>query len=154
MSHPNNFQPPTINFQFKKKERLCSEKLIERLFRSGTRMMVFPYSIHWQLVDADMLPSGTPSQVLIATSKKKFHHAVDRNRVKRLTRECYRLHKPQLYEYLESNRLSLILAINYVHNEIFDFATLMHKFDKLTAALIDSIKNSLPSDTNSGTPCQ
>ena len=149
-----NPQSSILNFQFSKKERLCSEKLIEVLFRSGHRMMVFPYSIHWQLVDADMLPSGTPSQVLIATSKKKFHHAVDRNRVKRLTRECYRLHKPQLYEYLENNGLSLILAINYVHNEIFDFATLMHKFDKLTAALIDSIEHAMPSNTSSGTPCQ
>jgi ribonuclease P protein component len=88
--------------------------------------------------------------VLIATSKKKFHHAVDRNRVKRLTRECYRLHKPQLYEYLNENGLLLVLAINYVHNEIFDYATLMHKFDKLTTTLIDEIGRT----ANSETPCQ
>ena len=144
----------TFNFQFPKKERLCSEKLIEELFRFGHRMMVFPYSIHWKIVDTDTLPEGIPAQVLIATSKKKFRHAVDRNRVKRLTRECYRLHKPQLYQYLDGRSLTLLLAVNYVHNEIFDYATLMHKFDKLTAALIDSIEHTLPSDTNSETPCQ
>ncbi len=137
----------TSNFQFPKKERLCSEKLIEELFRSGHRMMVFPYSVHWIMVDADTLPEGIPAQVLIATSKKKFHHAVDRNRVKRLTRECYRMHKPQLYEYLREHGLLLALSINYVHNEIFDFATLMHKFDKLTTSLIADIGRYLPNES-------
>lgn len=140
-------------FTFSKKERLCSKKLIENLFRSGRRMMVFPYRLHWQLVDSNRLPDNVPVQVLIATSKKKFHHAVDRNRVKRLTRECYRLHKPELYQYLESHNLTLILAINYVHNEIFDFATLMHKFDKLTTILVGEIERTLKPDTNSEETC-
>ena len=142
-----NSQFSILNFQFSKKERLCSEKLIEELFRSGHRMMVFPYSVHWKMVDADTLPEGIPAQVLIATSKKKFHHAVDRNRVKRLTRECYRMHKPQLYEYLREHGLLLVLSINYVHNEIFDFATLMHKFDKLTTSLIADIGRYLPNES-------
>ena len=142
-----NSQFSILNFQFSKKERLCSEKLIEELFRSGHRMMVFPYSVHWKMVDADTLPEGIPAPVLIATSKKKFHHAVDRNRVKRLTRECYRMHKPQLYEYLREHRLLLVLSINYVHNEIFDFATLMHKFDKLTTSLIADIGRYLPNES-------
>ena len=116
-------------------------------------MMVFPYSLHWQLVDSNRLPDNVPVQVLIATSKKKFHYAVDRNRVKRLTRECYRLHKPELYQYLESHNLTLILAINYVHNEIFDFATLMHKFDKLTTILVGEIERTLKPDTNSEETC-
>lgn len=115
--------------------------------------MVFPYSLHWLLVPKDTLPDNTPAQVLIATSKKKFHHAVDRNRVKRLTRECYRLHKPELYQYLEDNNLTLILSINYVHNEIFGFAMLMHKFDKLTTALIDDIGRTLKPNTNSEESC-
>ncbi len=124
---------------FCKEERLCSEKLMDALFHSGRRLTVFPFSIRWMLCPKETLPSRFPAQVLIATSKRKFHHAVDRNRVKRLTRECYRLHKPQLYGFLESNGLTLLLAINYVHNEIFDFARLQHKFDKATESLIKDI---------------
>lgn len=116
--------------------------------------MVFPYSLHWLIVPTDTWADNTPAQVLIATSKKKFHHATDRNRIKRLTRECYRLHKPQLYSFLEDNNLSLILSINYVHNEIFEFATLMHKFDKLTNLLIDNIERSIQPTPNSKAPCQ
>lgn len=126
-------------YTFGKQERLCSKKLIDALFLSGHRLMLFPYSVHWMVCPEGTLPHGIPAQVLIGTSKKKFHHAVDRNRVKRLTRECYRIHKPQLTEYLNSQGITIVLALNYIHNEIFDYHTLSHKFDRLTDTLIESI---------------
>ena len=126
-------------YTFCKQERLCSQKRIDALFQSGHRIMVFPYSIHWQVCPNGTLPEGVPAQVLIATSKRKFHHAVDRNRVKRLTRECYRLHKPALYQFLTTQNINLILSINYIHTFILDFHTLNHKFDKITDALIEKI---------------
>lgn len=130
-------------YTFSKQERLCSQKLLDELFHSGHRMMVFPYSVHWKICPADALPQGIHCQVLIATSKKKFHHAVDRVRVKRLTRECYRLHKPELLDYLQRNNLHLLLGVNYIHNEIFDYKILYHKFDKIEEKLIGQINNSL-----------
>ena len=126
-------------YTFCKQERLCSQKRIDALFQSGHRIMVFPYSIHWQVCPNGTLPEGVPAQVLIATSKRKFHHAVDRNRVKRLTRECYRLHKPALYQFLTTQNVNLILSINYIHTSILDFHTLNHKFDKITDVLIEKI---------------
>ena len=141
-------------YTFSKKERLCSTKLLEQLFHSGHRIMMFPYSVHWMVCPKENLPSNIPVQVLIATSKRKFHHAVDRNRVKRLTRECYRIHKPQLYQFLDENGTSIILAINYVHNEILEYSVLMHKFDKLTTNLINDIAKTLPKDSSSDSTCQ
>lgn len=85
--------------------------------------MVFPYSIRWMPAEQN--------QVLIAAPKRKFRHATDRNRVKRLTRECYRLHKPQFYALLDQHGIHLAMAITYVHTEILDFATLQHRFDKI-----------------------
>ena len=112
--------------------------------------MVFPYSIRWMACPADSLPKGVRAQVMIATSKKKLHHAVDRNRIKRLTRECYRLHKPAFYAYLEQQDLYLILSINYIHNEKFDYKTLYHKFDKI----IDSLGKKFDNKQNANQPCQ
>lgn len=110
-------------FGFSKQDRLCSQKQVDELFHSGERLMVFPYSIRWMVSDR--------TQVLISAPKRKFRHAVDRNRVKRLTRECYRLHKPELYALLDHHNVHLAIAITYIHTEILDFHTLQHRFDKI-----------------------
>ena len=119
-----------MSFGFSKNERLCSRTLIERLYADGHRLMAFPYSIHWQQQSLDV-----PCQVLITTSKRKFKHAVDRNRVKRLTRECYRLRKHALYDFLQQHGLTLVFSMVYIHNEIMSYDQLGHKMDKLLAAL-------------------
>lgn len=90
-----------------------------------------------------MMPKGVRAQVLVATSKRYFRHAVDRNYVKRLTRECYRKHKPELGKLLEEHDVALLLAVNYVHNEIFDYKVLYHKFDKLTKLLVERLEVAL-----------
>jgi len=130
-------------YSFGKEEHLCSEKLMDDLFRTGQRLMAFPYSVRWKVCPKEVLPEGVRAQVLIATSKRYFHHAVDRNRVKRLTRECYRQHKPELWQVLEEHDVALLLAVNYVHNEIFEYKTLYHKFDKLTKILTTQLGRQL-----------
>ncbi len=135
-------------YAFGKKEHLCSEKLLEELFKTGQRLMVFPYSVRWKICPKEMLPEGVRMQVMIATSKRYFHHAVDRNHVKRLTRECYRKHKPALWQLLEKHDAALLLAVNYVHNEIFDYQVLYHKFDKLSGLLSARLTERLAVDAD------
>ena len=113
---------------FKKEERLCSRQLIDQLYEKGHRLMAFPFSVQWMTVNG-------PTQVMIVAPKRKFHHAVDRNRVRRLTRECYRLRKPAFYEFLEEHGVNIIFSIVYIHNEIMSYEQLGHKMDKLFAAL-------------------
>ena len=122
---------------FRKSERLCSQKVIDQLFLSGKKMLVFPFSIHW--CECEYGTIDTPAQVLIATSKRKLHHAVDRNRVKRLMRECYRLSKPQLYNILQQKEKNIYLSINYIHNKPLDFHTMQAKYAKV----LDELENEI-----------
>jgi ribonuclease P protein component len=125
-----------MGFTFKKEERLCSRQLIDRLYNEGHRLMAFPYSVQWMKVDG-------PCQVIIVAPKRKFHHAVDRNRVRRLTRECYRLRKHILYQFLEEHGISIVFSMIYIHNEIMPYEQLGHKMDKLLAALEKEITTTL-----------
>ena len=128
-----------MSFTFSKEERLCSRQLIERLYSEGHRLMAFPFSVQWMVVSN----LSTPCQVLIVAPKRKFHHAVDRNRARRLTRECYRLRKPDFYRFLEEHNLHLVLSLVYIHNEIMTYEQLGHKMDKLLAALEKEITATL-----------
>ena len=68
---------------------------------------------------------------------------MDRNRVRRLTRECYRLRKDTLYSFLQEHTVSIVFSMVYIHNEIMPFEQLGNKMDKLLAALENDIKATL-----------
>lgn len=123
-------------FTFKKEEHLCSRRLIDQLYNEGHRLMAFPYSVQWMVIPA----TQSPCQVMIVAPKRKFHHAVDRNRVRRLTRECYRLRKDSLYTFLQEQGISIVFSMVYIHNEILTFEQLGHKMDKLLVALEKDIE--------------
>lgn len=113
-------------YSFSKEERLCSVKLIDKLFHSGSSFLLYPFRIIWL---KETLPAGTPVQVLISVPKKKFKRAVDRNLLKRRIREIYRLQKSEeLYPFLTEHSLTLILGINYIGNEIGDYRFMERKF--------------------------
>lgn len=86
--------------RFPKRERITSQKLIDKLFSGKAHSFVaFPLRVVWQ-VEKPALPASSPAspvapvaQVLISVPKKRLRHAVDRNRAKRQIREAYRLHK-------------------------------------------------------------
>ena len=129
-------------FTFRKEEHLCSRRLIDQLYAEGHRLMAFPYSVQWMIVP-DVSANLAPCQVMIVAPKRKFKHAVDRNRVRRLTRECYRHRKETLYNFLQEQGLSIVFSMVYVHNEIMPYEQLEHKMDKMLAALETDIKNKL-----------
>lgn len=133
---------------FGKQERLCSRKAIDRLYSEGHRLMAFPFSVQWMAVEPGSLPEGTRCQVMIVAPKRKLHHAVDRNRLRRLARECYRQRKPVLYDYLERRGLCIVFSMVYVHHELPDYGHLGRKMDKLLASLQADIERSLPPATS------
>ena len=101
---------------FKKSERLCSRLLMDRLFQ-GDNQSVSAYPFRAVFVPVEQSVQEGVS-VLVSVPKKRFHDAVDRNRVKRQTREAYRKHKPGLIEQMESKGQGLLIAFIYVSAKI------------------------------------
>ena len=125
-------------YTFHKDERLCNKKIISSLYSSENKLLVFPLSAHWMLTEQGQ---SSRLQVLIVAPKKKLHHAIDRNRTKRVMRECYRLRKHLLYDILEQNNLNMALSINYIHNTLPDYHLLENSFDKLIEAISEDLSN-------------
>lgn len=96
---------------FKKQERIVSNKLIETLFgKDGSQSLAaFPLRAIYLLTERR--EGCAPIQILISVPKKRFKHAVDRNRVKRQIREGYRHHKQLLFERVPEDKQLLIAFI-------------------------------------------
>jgi ribonuclease P protein component len=91
---------------FPKEEHLCRKKLIEELFgKQSSSFGVYPLRFVYIKSAA---PTTAPPQVLISVSTRTFKRAVDRNRLKRLIREAYRLNKYRLLEQPNGHQVSLL----------------------------------------------
>ena len=87
-----------MRFTFGKQEKLKSRKLIGKLFEEGKSVKKFPIRLVYLQSEHT---SDFPIQAGFPVPKRNFKKAVDRNRIKRLLREAYRLQKGGLYEELQ-----------------------------------------------------
>lgn len=103
---------------FCKQERMVSRQLIETLFSGehSASMARFPLRAVYMTIERPEGAQTQPVQLLVSVSKKRFKHAVDRNRVKRQIREAYRHHKQLLGSALPDDK-QLLLALVWLTNE-------------------------------------
>lgn len=123
-------------FKFPKKQKLCGEKVIERLFANGKSISEKPFRAIWNFEKNN---DQVFVKSLIVVPKKRLKLAVDRNVLKRRIKEAYRLQKKQLECFLESTNQQLNLAIIYQEEEILDYKTLEEKINLLLSRLIKEL---------------
>lgn len=117
-----------------KQERLKSKKLIEKLYSEGDSVKIFPLRMMYvQTVHT----SEFPCQVGVSVAKRNYKLAVDRNRLKRLMRETYRLQKQIVYNNLEE---PYVFMISYIGREEIKYEDLYLKMEKLLTLFIDKVK--------------
>lgn len=102
---------------FRKQERLTSRKTIEKLFTEGNVFILHPYRVFW-LKNEDQ---DNFLKIVISVPKKRFKRAVDRNLLKRRTREAYRTQKLDLTEALQLNEIKLSVFFVYINDTIVEF---------------------------------
>ena len=117
-----------------KQERLKSKKLIEKLYAEGDSVKIFPLRMMYvQTVHT----SEFPCQVGVSVAKRNYKLAVDRNRLKRLMRETYRLQKQIVYNNLDK---PYVFMISYIGSEEIKYEDLYLKMEKLLTLFIDKVK--------------
>jgi ribonuclease P protein component len=123
-----------------KQERLKSKKLIEKLYAEGDSVKNFPLRMMYvQTVHT----SEFPCQVGVSVAKRNYKLAVDRNRLKRLMRETYRLQKQIVYNNLDK---PYVFMISYIGREEIKYEDLYLKMEKLLTLFIDKVKVKVKSD--------
>ena len=124
-------------FTFQKKDKLKSRKQTQFLFAKGQSMNAFPIKLIYTL------ESNEPGSVQtgVGAPSRTFRKAVDRNRVKRLLREGYRLERP---EFITSsvdalNKLRVNLFFLYTDATVISQKEIQEKIKQLLSRLSEKI---------------
>ena len=123
-------------FTLGKNERLKSRKLIEELFSKGQRFGLFPYRVFYLFDKTGAKPIKSKLQCGVGVSTKNFKKAVDRNRIKRLTREAYRLQKNPLDLQMKDHPHGLSIFLIYTGKELPAFEVVKEKMELILQKLI------------------
>ncbi len=124
------------DFSFPKKEKLCSQKVIEELFSSGRSFIKYPLRVVFMVQEEQ---PDTNMKVLVSVSKRRFKRAYKRNLLKRRIREAYRLNKHLIFPLLEKNSVNIAIAFVYIHTGILPYS----EIEKAMRATLESLKTKL-----------
>ena len=123
--------------KFPKTEKLCGQLRIKALYDEGKRFAVWPLRVTYKQVPISPLAlergAGGEAlpQVLIWAPKSLFKHAVDRNRLRRVMREAYRLNNAPL----EGKNLQI--AFNYMDKQLQPYAIVEKAMKKAIKRIVN-----------------
>ena len=107
---------------------MYGETLVALLYEKGEVLFVYPYRAVFRRLASDECPEleNVYVRCLFSAPKKRFKHAVDRNRLKRQMREAYRKNKHALVNFCSEGGGQLHLSIQYVGQKL-EPSTFMEK---------------------------
>ena len=122
---------------FSKQEKLKSRREIDAVFSGGKAFTAPPIRVMYLLKGTtaekqaieleNTVVNLSNVQAGVSASKKNFRKAVDRNRIKRLLREAYRLHKRPLLLKMATKNHSLSIFFLFIDKSLPTFAVIEDK---------------------------
>jgi ribonuclease P protein component len=131
-------------FSLSSNERLKSRKLIDKLFRQGNNFNIFPLRVSFLISSEE---TTEPLQFGVGVSGRGFKKAVDRNRIKRLMKESWRLQKSGLKQMLEIKQLRMIVFIVFTGRELPEYTVIK----EVTETVIDKLSRIIHETTVANT---
>ena len=133
-------------FTLGKEERLKSRKQIEQLFDKGKSIVITPFRVYF-LIDEILNAQRSMFNVQfgVGVSVRNFKKAVDRNRIKRLTREAWRLQKNEIAKKAKEAQRQLNVFFIYTGKELPEFSTVKDKVAIALKKLADKIDENISS---------
>ena len=126
-------------FTLGKEERLKSQKQTELVFSEGKKFTLAPFRVYYLSIKGQI----NVLQFGVGVSTKNFKKAVDRNRIKRLAREAYRLQKKILEKKLIEANSYLTVFFIYTGKELPEYKDINDKIGRVLNKLCEivSLKN-------------
>ena len=118
---------------YSRQEKLKSKKLIEQLFVEGKSVSDFPLRLVYMEVE---FGDDSKQKTGVSVSKRNFKRAVDRNSIKRLLREAYRLQKDDYFNNITTQYAFMIL---YIGKEKPSFENVSIKIKQLFGLFLDKV---------------
>jgi ribonuclease P protein component len=135
----------TGQYTFGKNERLVNRKHISCLFNSGYSFNINLLKVHYKVTRY----AGQPEiKIIVALPKRRFKRAVDRNRIRRLIKESYRLNKSILTDKFAGLPIMLHIGFTYTGENIkITFAEVEKQMklglEKLVRTLLQNIPDTI-----------
>jgi len=132
------------NFTYQKKDKLKSRKQMQFLFSKGTAITMHPIRLLYTIEkgEAGIFPNGL-LQAGVGAPSRQFRKAVQRNKVKRLLREGYRLEKPDFMNAISLTNTRLNLFFLYVDVNVQSQQQIQATIKLLLQKLADKLKSNV-----------
>jgi ribonuclease P protein component len=127
----------TKTFSYAGPEKLKSRKLLNQVFAEGKSFNAFPLKITFTSKEVE---GDSIAKIGVGVSSRHFKKAVDRNRVKRLIRESYRLQKNVLIKALPE-KTQVHVFILFVGKELGETSMIPEKMKLILEKLGNSFQN-------------
>ena len=125
----------SCNFSFPKRYRINSKLVFEKLIALNQHIFSYPFKCYYCF--SPLKTENEVNDMAIAVPKRNFKKAVDRNRIKRMTREAYRLHHHQI---LDAKMIADKSKISFLFVYI---ATKREKFSLIEEKIQEILKKAL-----------
>ncbi len=126
------------SFTYNKHQKLKSRKAIASLFQTGNSLHSFPVRVIYT-IENNVVDSSVISKAAVSVSSRHFKKAAQRNRIKRLLRESWRLEKYILESVLQKHHSKASLFFVYTGTQIPEFVEVQSQIKKLIEKILKTI---------------